>query len=97
MTLSNSAAIAQNIRAAYALDMKSINRVIEIQGNQEVVAKAIGVTQGAVSQWALGNIGIDIGYYEPLSKLSNGELNPSDFLADEIERRKAKKKQRKAS
>jgi DNA-binding transcriptional regulator YdaS (Cro superfamily) len=74
------------------LSMRCINRVIEIVGSQTAVAKKLGVTQGAVSQWSLGKTAIGVEYYEGLALMSGGEITPEEFLKDELLRQRAERR-----
>jgi DNA-binding transcriptional regulator YdaS (Cro superfamily) len=60
--------------------MNAIKHAAEIIGSQRALAEALGVTSGAVSQWAEGRVPFE--HCIPIERLTNGAVRCEELRPD---------------
>lgn len=70
--------------------MNNIDALIQHYGNQELLAKALGVAQGAVSQWKTGKTAISPTNALKIEKITDGKFKAVDLCPQLIEIEKLK-------
>lgn len=63
--------------------MRAIDRAVHICGGQENLARAVGVSQARVSQWAKGEP-IAIRHFPRIKRATSGEVTEQHLLDDEL-------------
>lgn len=91
-----SAAIANEYKRRYFIAMTNtaIKRAIAIAGNQENLAKAIGVSQGLISQWING-AQIATRHFAAIENVT--KVTASELLVDEMAKASWRESGRKPS
>ncbi|MFA9487097.1 MULTISPECIES: transcriptional regulator [unclassified Moraxella] len=70
--------------------MNNIDALIQHYGSQELLAKALGVTQGAISQWKTGKTTISPTNALKIEKITDGKFKAVDLCPQLIEIEKLK-------
>lgn len=64
------------------MDTRAIKKAVKLAGGQAKLAKAIGVSQAAVSKWCLGKNPVGVDYCEAIAKHVGNKVRPRDLRPD---------------